>query len=116
MEAFDRTRSLAPGDRDSLQGLQRVSASLGMTDTPVSGASKEQVTDRARLQAMGCLQKLLSSRPEFTGRIAATAIIDEQGRSFKVELDEDTIRSPELEACVIWPLRSAHWPKGQLFI
>jgi len=113
LEAFDRTGALAPGDAGALQGLGRVTTALGMTTTPVSGASKEQVTDRARLQAMDCLKKLVASRPEFAGRIAATAHIDDQGRSSKVDLEEDTIRSPELEACVIWTLRSAQWPKGQ---
>lgn len=112
LEAFARTRELAPQDVGAAKGLGRVTAALGMTAAPVSGASLTQVTDRARLQAMGCIDKIRSSRPEFTGRLLATATVDAKGRTTDVKLDEDTIRSPELEACVIWTLRTAQWPKG----
>ncbi len=113
LEAFAHTRKLAPEDDGAAKGLARVTASLGMTTAPISGASIEQVIDRTRLRAMGCIDKVRSSRPEFTGRLVATAVVDVTGHTTDVRMDEDTIRSPELEACVIWTLRTAQWPKGR---
>ena len=112
LEAFAKTHELSPNDTEAPKALARVTAKLGMTAAPVSGASVEQVIDRSRLQAMGCIDKVRASRPEFTGKLVATATVDAQGRSTNVRIDSDTIRSNELEACVIWTLRNAQWPQG----
>jgi len=112
LRAFDDALHVEGGDSVAKGGIARVEKRLGLPSEPVKGASIQQVFDRALERIAGCYVLVARSRPELAGRLIADVEIDAAGEAVDVEVREDGLDSPEVDACLRWTVLQAVFPPG----
>jgi len=111
--AFHELLQLDPQDNQSAELLAELLVRIGAGELQVSGKTLQQVFDRALQAILACSSKIAEKTARPSGEIVTEVEVDAEGKVIRLDILSDTTGSPELQACAVWTIRTASFPRRQ---
>lgn len=112
LQAYETALLSDPKDEAARAGRASILTRLGAKEGPFKGANENDVLLNVQKMVEGCYTTTKRQFPSLAGKIAFKVQVQSDGSVGKISFSEDTLKSPEVSACLEWGLRNAAFPEG----
>ena len=112
LQAYETALLTNPKDEAARSGRASVVTRLGAKEGPFTGKTENDVLVSVQSMVSGCYNNTKRQFPSLAGKVTLKVQVRADGSVGQITFPEDTLKSPEVSACVEWGLRQAAFPLG----
>jgi tetratricopeptide (TPR) repeat protein len=110
--AYETALLTNPKDEAARAGRASVVTRLGAKEGPFTGKTENDVLASVQGMVSGCYNTTKRQFPSLAGKVTLKVQALSDGSVGQITFSEDTLKSPEVSACIEWGLRQAAFPIG----
>jgi tetratricopeptide (TPR) repeat protein len=112
LQAYETALLTNPKDEAARSGRAAVVTRLGAKEGPFTGKTENDVLVSVQSMVSGCYNTAKRQFPSLAGKVTLKVQVRSDGSASQITFPEDTLKSPEVSACIEWGLRQATFPIG----